>query len=94
MLLNGLPEEYNIHKQVQQSLIVSNPDVNQLQHSLELAHMQIVNKKLQNPPPKTNTFNQKSSPGQGYNPKYKAPNSPTSNAVEKGASWRWWWAEW
>ena len=81
MLLNGLPEEYNIHKQVQQSIIVSNPDVNMLQHSLELAYMQI-----QTPPPKNNTFNQKPSPGKGYNPKYKTPNSPNSNAVEKGVN--------
>lgn len=81
MLLNGLPEEYEIHKQVQQSIIVSNPDVNLLQHSLELAHMQIVNKKLLSSTPKNNTPNQKTLSGQGYHPKSKTPNS---NNVEKG----------
>jgi hypothetical protein len=45
MILNGLPPEYDIHKQVQQSIIVSNPDVNMLQHSLELAYMQNTAKK-------------------------------------------------
>jgi hypothetical protein len=46
MILNGLPPEYDIHKQVQQSIIVSNPDVNMLQHSLELAYMQNTAKKI------------------------------------------------
>jgi hypothetical protein len=40
MILNGLSAEYDIHKKVQQSIIISNPDVNLLQHTLELAYMQ------------------------------------------------------
>ena len=84
MLLNGLPEEYDIHKQVQQSIIVSNPDVNLLQHSLELAYMQIVSKRTSNTPAKSSTSYQKNPPNQGYNPKFRVPNTTASNNVEKG----------
>ena len=83
MILYGLPEEYEIHKHVQQSIIVSNPDVNLLQHALELAHMQIVSKKTPIQPAKTNTFYQKPPQGHGYH-KERTPNAPSSNNVEKG----------
>jgi hypothetical protein len=85
MLLNGLPEEYAIHKQVQQSIIVSNPDVNLLQHSLELAYMQIVSKRVQHAPAKPETSEYKPSPSQGYI-KAKTPDTPSSNNVEKGSN--------
>jgi hypothetical protein len=81
MLLNGLPEEYEIHKQVQQTIIVSNPDVNLLQHSLELAYMQVVSKRSSNAPAKPTTYFQKPPPSAGYKSKL-----PTANNAAKGTN--------